>query len=209
MELLDDIKDLLHQDGRQPHGGLIQHQKLGLAHQRPADGQHLLLAAAEGAGHLAAPLLQAGEALVDVLNALRRVGAGLGERPHLQVLLHCHLQKDPPPLRALGQPMLNDLVGRNALQVLSVKHDGAAAGMEQAGNCIQYRGLAGAVGADQGDDLPLVDLKRDALDSVDAAVVDMDILYLQQCHFTPPSAYPGKPPPPRDWPGSPPGSPWR
>ena len=40
-------------------------------------------------------------------------------------------------------------------------------------------------------------------------VVDMDILYLQQCHFTPPSAYPGKPPPPRDWPGSPPGSPWR
>ena len=50
--------------------------------------------------------------------------------------------------------------------------------VEQAGNGVQSGGLAGAVGTDQGHDLALIDLKGDALDGVDAAVIDVDIVNL-------------------------------
>ena len=48
--------------------------------------------------------------------------------------------------------------------------------MEQAGDGVQRGGLAGAVGADEGDDLPLIDLEGDALDGVDGAVIDVDVV---------------------------------
>ena len=50
---------------------------------------------------------------------------------------------------------------------------------EQACDGLQDGGLAGAVGADEGDDLPLIYLKGDVLDGVDGAVIDVDALYLQ------------------------------
>ena len=31
VELLDDVEDLLHQDGGQAHGGLVEHEQVGLA----------------------------------------------------------------------------------------------------------------------------------------------------------------------------------
>ncbi len=48
--------------------------------------------------------------------------------------------------------------------------------MQKAGNGGQNGGFARAVRADERDDLALVDLKGNALDGVDAAVVHMDII---------------------------------
>src|SRR5918996_950812 len=45
---------------RQARGRFVQQQQSRLRHQRPADGEHLLLAAAERAGPLAAALVEAG-----------------------------------------------------------------------------------------------------------------------------------------------------
>ena len=36
VEFLDDIEDLLHQYGRQAHGGFVQHHQPGPAHKRPS-----------------------------------------------------------------------------------------------------------------------------------------------------------------------------
>ena len=47
--------------GARPMEGSSSISSLGLAHQGPAHGQHLLLAAGEGAGDLPPPLLQPGE----------------------------------------------------------------------------------------------------------------------------------------------------
>jgi hypothetical protein len=44
-QLADDAEDVAHDQRRQAQAGLVQHQQLGLAHQRAADGQHLALAA--------------------------------------------------------------------------------------------------------------------------------------------------------------------
>src|SRR3990172_1564560 len=48
-------------DGREPQGRLVQHQKPRPGHERPADRQHLLLAAAEAPRQLRPPLPQNGK----------------------------------------------------------------------------------------------------------------------------------------------------
>ncbi len=50
----------------------------------------------------------------------------------------------------------------------------------QAGDGAQRRRLAGAVGADQRDDLALVDRERDALERLDRAVGGADVLEFEQ-----------------------------
>ena len=189
MKILDNLKDLFHQNGSQAHGGFIQHQELGAAHQRPSHGQHLLFAAGQRARHLLPPLLQAGELRVDLLQ-VRRIGfAALGVGAHLQVFLGGHLQKDPPSLRHQGQAAGDHLVGRNLAQILPQEGDGAGFAPQQSGDGVQGGGFARAVGADQRDDLPLGHLEGHALDGVDAAVVDIDVVDFQDCfHVTPPSA---------------------
>ena len=54
-------------------------------------------------------------------------------------------------------------------------------GLEQAGEGAQGGGLAGAVGADEGDDLAGFDGEGDALDGFDLAVGDPEVLDFEQC----------------------------
>ena len=70
-------------------------------------------------------------------------------------------------------------MGGYTVQILSVKDDAAGLRGQQTGDGVQHRGFACAVGTDQGYDFPLIDLERDALDGVNGAVVDVDVLYLQ------------------------------
>src|SRR4029077_14964459 len=46
----DEIADLLHDERSKPLGRLVDHDEFRVAHQRTADGQHLLLAARQDAG---------------------------------------------------------------------------------------------------------------------------------------------------------------
>jgi hypothetical protein len=50
------------------------------------------------------------------------------------------------------------------------------------GDRAQRGGLAGAVRADQRDDLALVDLERDALQRLDVAVVGVELVDLEEGH---------------------------
>ena len=59
---------------------------------------------------------------------------------------------------------------------MALKEDAAHLGVQQARDRVQNGGFARAVRADERDDLALVDLKGNALDGVDAAVVHMDII---------------------------------
>ena len=44
-DLLDDLEDLLDDDGRKAQRGLVQQEQLGPGHEGAADGQHLLFTA--------------------------------------------------------------------------------------------------------------------------------------------------------------------
>src|SRR5574341_159242 len=64
VQLLDDPEDLLDQRRGQAQTRLVEDQDAGLLHQGPADGQHLLLAPAQGLRHLSAAFRPAGEDVV-------------------------------------------------------------------------------------------------------------------------------------------------
>ena len=149
-----------------------------MAHEGTGHDQHLLLAAGEGAGNLLAAFLQPGEIVKYHFQVLRRHGlVDIGA--HFQILLDSHLQENPASLGNMGQAVAEELIGIGMGDILAAEFDGAAAGVHQAGNGLQNRTLAGAVGTDQCHDFTLVDMEGDTLDGVDRAVVDMDIINFQ------------------------------
>ena len=89
VDLGDDLADLADDARREAERRLVEQQQLRAGHQRPADGQHLLLAAGQQAAALGAALLEDREQLEDPL-----LGLGLGglvPAAHAagpQVLLH-------------------------------------------------------------------------------------------------------------------------
>ena len=55
-------------------------------------------------------------------------------------------------------------------------------GTDEAGDRAEGRALSGAVGPDQGNDLPLFHLKGNSLERLDAAIGNHQIRYFQQAH---------------------------
>src|SRR5262249_43918780 len=150
---------------------------LGVCHQRAAHREHLLLAAGHGPALLLLALLEAREQRVDAIDVLAdRLRVLAREGAHLEVLQHGHAREDAAPLRRVGDADRGDGVTGHRLDLAPLEHDPPAARRDDARDRAQRRGLAGAVGADQRDDLALVDLDRDALERLDRAVVRVDLL---------------------------------
>ena len=93
-----------------------------------------------------------------------------GVGAHLQVFHHGHAREDPPALGRLRDAQPRDLVRRHVGDVAAVEQDLARAGARPAEDRHHQRRLAGAVGADQRDDLAGVDVEIDALQRLDLAV---------------------------------------
>ena len=88
---------------REAFGGLVHQQDARIVHQRPADRQHLLLAAREIAGGLAVPFFQAREHREHRLSGPSgRTAVGRVTRCHRQVLAHCEAAEDAAPPAAPG-----------------------------------------------------------------------------------------------------------
>ena len=97
--------------GERPSDGSSSSSSLGLAMSPRADGQHLLLAARQGAAQLLLALLQAREEGEDPLDVPLPVRAGaLDEGAHPEVLEDGHLREDLAPLRDLDDAQLDHLV---------------------------------------------------------------------------------------------------
>src|SRR5437762_3428667 len=62
-DLADDTEDLFDQKRCEAKRWLVEHEQSWACHERSSDGEHLLLAAAEGSGPLLQPLAQAREIL--------------------------------------------------------------------------------------------------------------------------------------------------
>src|SRR4051794_17603286 len=175
-------EDLLDDQRCEAHRGLVQDDQAGLAHERPADRGHLLLAAGGVAGALLPLLFQAWEVAVDPLEVRRDLApAGTaGEGARDEVLLDGELREAVAALEHLDHAALHHGVGREAGGGLAVEqdpaaHDLPALRLQQVGDGLEGRALPGPVGAEEGDDLARRHLERDPAQGEDGLVVgDLD-----------------------------------
>ena len=143
-----------------------------------AERQHLPLAAGQEPADAAPEVAELGKELIDQ----RLAPAPLGQRgaardrrdevlrhreigEHLVALGHQH---DAAPRVLVRRPVLDAL----ALERDRALGDARVVEAEEARDRAQRRGLAGAVGAEQRDDLPGLDRQRDALHRGDGALID-------------------------------------
>src|SRR4029079_7018559 len=85
------------------------------------------------------------------------------------ILQHGHVGYQLDVLEGPGNAELDDFLRWRVIDLGAEHGDRAAARGQDAGNEVEGRALAGAVGTDQGDDLARPDIERDVVDGDDAA----------------------------------------
>ena len=204
----DQLEDLRDQLRREAERGLVQHQEPRVRHQRPGDRELLLLAAGQRAGRLAPPLRKDREQLahrLEVAPVLVAVAADEGAKA--QVLLDGQRRKDLAVLGDHRDAPAHDRLGCQPGDRLAAEGDRALARRQHAHDSQKRRRLAGAIGADQGNQLAVLDLDRDAPERGDRTIVRVHVPKGQ--HPGPPAGRRDRPRPPRARPGPPPACPRR
>ena len=177
----DDGEDLLDEHGRQPQRRLVEQHQDWLGHEAPADGQHLLLAAAQRPGQLRPPLGQDRKARVHALErrldgALVRARVGA----HLEVLQHAQLREELAALGDVRDPAPGDRLARQPVDPLSAEAHGPLGRRDQPGDALQRGGLPRPVGPQQRDNRALGHLERHAPERLDGAVERLDTVENQE-----------------------------
>ena len=98
------------------------------------------------------------------------------------VLEHGHRAEQLDVLERARDPAPDDPVRRRAQQALAVEDDLALVRLVQPRDQVEERRLAGAVRADQADDLALADVERDVVDRDDPAEPPRHVLDREQGH---------------------------
>src|SRR5258705_7197297 len=94
---------------------------------------------------------------------LALLAAGLDHLEHgADILLHGEAAKDRGFLRQVADAEPRALIHRQLGDVVAVEFDGAAIRLDQPGDHVEHRGLAGAVGAEQAHRLAAADIYADA-----------------------------------------------
>ena len=211
VELLEHGEHLPARVGVQGAGGLVGQDHRRISRQSPGDGHPLLLAAGE-LGGLVAQLVAQAHHLQRHLGPLVALGPG-HSRIHegdLHVLHERQLWQQIVLLENKTQHPVADgrqLIFVHLSHILSVQQIRAGGGDVQTADDVHAGGLAGTGLAHDGHKLPLVNLKRDVIGSLDGGVAHpVELAHVlkfnERAHQKPP---PG--PPPMAAPPPPPGPP--
>src|SRR5467141_2254444 len=99
---------------------------------------------------------------------------------HDQILQHRHAVERARDLEAAGDAAPRALVGRQARDLLAAEHDRARLVAQRAGDAVDERGLARAVGADEAEALAFGHLEADLRQRAEAAEVLRHAFYLEE-----------------------------
>src|SRR6267378_1655305 len=162
------------------HAGhrLVEQQQLGLGGERPPELHALLQAVRQLAGRRLADRLDLeevdhalDECAVGQLLALGRsppdrvqqeVAAHLEQPPRHEVVEHAHALEERDVLKGARHAELGHVGRRQPRAVAALEEDAALVGMVEATDDVEQRGLAGAVGPDDGQDLAALNAQAHA-----------------------------------------------
>ena len=180
---LEGLKNILNDQRSQTQGGFIQQQNLRVRHQRPANGQHLLLTAGEGSRLLAPPLPQNGKQFLHsihvfliLLGTFDAIGSGL------EVFLHGQSGKDQPALRRHIHAHTGGFVS-SLTQYLRLAQMNGAIRPYHTGDGPECGGLSCAVGSQQRHKGPLLHIQINSLYCLNGSVIDLEVSDFQQRHY--------------------------
>ena len=208
VEVVADKTDRVHQLRRlvrvHARSRLIEQQQLRIGRHGARDLQLALLAVRQvGREQVALPvevkdLEQLDRLLGDLFLALAesadvqtRLGEGIANavaETETDIVKHAHLAEQADILKRAGNAELVDLNRRLAVEADPVERDGARGGLVNAGQHVEDRRLAGTVRSDQTVQLPLFNGEIEAVDRLESAEPDGQILGFQQCHYASPPA---------------------
>src|SRR5690606_21629678 len=145
----------------------VEEEHLRVAYERPGEGQHLLLAAGQRAGGLAAPLGQDGDPLLHLFG-IPRPAAVSGD---LEVLGHRETREHPVALGQQAEAPAGDPPRRQAVDPLAFEGDGALPRLHEPGDGVDERRLAHPVAAEDGHHLVVAHGEVETAEDVTRAVV--------------------------------------
>ncbi len=171
--------DLAHHDRRQPEADLVAQQQSRVRHQRAADRHHLLLAARQRRAGLrcgARPARETAGRRAPASTALAgRAGRRSGDFPRPRA----RETAAAPPAPARCRGATTAWAGSSPIGSPRTRwHRGAA--RISAGDALEQRALAGAVGADHRHHLARRDLQRHAEQRLEVAVEGVERAHRQQ-----------------------------
>ena len=182
-QALDDPEEGIHLVEGEGGGGLVEDEHLGVAHHAAQDLDHALLGDGERGG-LAVGVEMPADLIHDLHELAVEVGLARVEADG-HVLAHRHVGEEHGLLRHHVDAVLEGDLGVGDVDLLVVDVDLAAVGAVDAHDDLHERGLAGAVAADEGENLAGAQVKADALEHVvgperlvDVADREKDVLLL-------------------------------
>jgi hypothetical protein len=173
---------LLNEERGEALGRLVEEEQARAHAEDAGDGEHLLLAAGELRAALAAAVFEAWEHGVDTVEAPRLRADGRGEE---EVLFDGEASVDATVVRNVAEATAGALVGREAGDVGTLEENLAASLLVEAHEGAQGGGLAGAVAADEGDDLALVDVEREVVQGLRLTVPGGESLDAEHASLSP------------------------
>src|SRR5712692_3842433 len=186
------MQQILNDHGRQAERELVDQQQFGSAHNGTAERQHLPFTAGKQAADAVPEIAELGKKLVDQRLASSALGMRDAARHrHQQVLGDREIGKHLVTLGNQDDAATCVLVREAVLDALALEGDrtlgdARVVDAEEARDGAQGRGLAGAVGSEQRNDLLRLDRERDALHRRDCALIDdFELVDAEQAHLRP------------------------
>src|ERR1700690_1509072 len=142
------LVDPLDHDRGQAEGDFIEENQAWIAHQRPADREHLLLASGKGCAWPPTKLRELGKQVVDPFQPFLD-GPPADRSRDLEVLLDAQVAEDTPAFHTVRDAERADFVRRKAGHVDSVRNDAARIGADNARHHVREGRLPCAVGPEQ------------------------------------------------------------
>lgn len=181
LEEADEVLDVGDGEGVDVGKGFVEEEERGLGDEGAGDFEAAALAAREGGGFLGAEVFEV-EFLEEGVEAFFAVGTGDGFEDAEDVVFDGKGAEDGGLLGEIAKAELGPFMDGEMGDVLPLKIDFAAFGLDEADGHVKGGGFAGAVGAEEADDFSRIEVEGEAVDDRFSVVAFDEVFNFEKSH---------------------------